>query len=254
MIDDVKSKFFGETVAEWLETFPNELDNDAIGLWTIIPMGRRGFGLTGADLIEFTHRALLALPHRGARPVYGSWDAPSGWVIAEGYGETPEQIAQAVMDRWLLWGGGDPDVSAPWFATPDLYETSEGWTPKPPPATLDAARHRLHDWTVEEWHAELLNLLQKQTLRIWDFVGDCYAFELTGDNLTECMRLGLLAVLRAGARPIEPAMDTPSGWRVVEGYGATPEQVADAVIAKWIAEGAWLFRRCAALVRPRERL
>ncbi|HEY2132718.1 MAG TPA: hypothetical protein VGH36_07050 [Acetobacteraceae bacterium] len=73
---------------------------------------------------------------RGARPVHGSWDAPSGWVIAEGYGETPEKIIEGVIDRWLLWGGGDPDIGTLWCATLGLYETPEDRRPEPPPATL----------------------------------------------------------------------------------------------------------------------
>jgi hypothetical protein len=238
VIDLALDKFSGWTVAEWLESCPNELDNDAIGLWTIIPMGRRGFGLTGIDLIEFTQRALLAVLRQGGRPVHGSWEAPSGWVTAEGYGETPEQIAKAVMDRWLLWGGGDPDVSAPWFATPDIYETSEGWTPEPAPASLDEATSQLHGWTVEQWQHELLSSLQKHPIGLWQIVKDShYDFRLVDDNLTACIRVEILALLRAGARPIEPALDTPSGWRVVERYGAAPEQIAGAVIAEWVASG-----------------
>ena len=238
MINDARDKFYNRTVAEWLEPIPYELKDDAIGLFTIIPAGRHDFGLTGADLIEFTLRALLLMLRHGARPVHGSVDAAFGWVIAEGYGETPEQIAKAVMDRWLLWGGGDPEPWAPWFAMPDLYETPEGWAPLPPPATLGAARHRLHRWTVEEWRDKLLRDLQNHPVGLWQIVKHSrYDFRLADDNLTECIRLGMLALLRVGARPIEPAMNTPSGWRVVEGYGGTPEQVAEAVIAEWIAGG-----------------
>jgi hypothetical protein len=47
----------------------------------------------------------------------------------------------------------------------------------------------------------------------------------------------MLALLRAGARPIAPALDTPSVWRVIERYGAAPEQIAEAVIAEWIIGG-----------------
>jgi hypothetical protein len=238
MIDDVRDKFFNRTVAEWLETFPNELDKDAIELRAIIPMGRRDFGLTGIDLIEFTRRALLAVLRRGARPVHGSWDAPSGWVIAEGYGDTPEQIIKGVVDRWLLWGGGDPDIGTLWFATPDLYETPKDWTPEPPPATLDEARSWRHCRTVEQWRDEHLDLLPRHPIDFWQIVKSSrFDLRLTGDNLTECIRLGMLALLRAKARPIAPALDTPSGWGLIERYGAAPEQIAEAVIAKWIAGG-----------------
>jgi hypothetical protein len=69
MIDDAENKFSGDTVAEWLESLPYELENDAIGLWTMIPAGRYDLGLAGDDLIEFTRRAWLTrCPKRmGAR-------------------------------------------------------------------------------------------------------------------------------------------------------------------------------------------
>jgi hypothetical protein len=102
MIDDARDKFYNLTVAEWLEPLPYELKDDAIGLFTIIPAGRHDFGLTGSDLIEFIHRALLVLLSHGAKPVHGSGNSAFGWRIAEGYGETQEQIAQTVIDRWLL--------------------------------------------------------------------------------------------------------------------------------------------------------
>jgi hypothetical protein len=117
MIDTARSRFFGETVAEWVETLPTELRGDAVGLWQIIPAGRRDFRLTGDDPIEFTRRGLLALLREGAKPVHGSRDALSGWELAEGYGDTPEQIAGAVIAEWVAAGCGDPDGRAAWFGT-----------------------------------------------------------------------------------------------------------------------------------------
>lgn len=119
MIDDVRDKYCGETVAEWLETLPYELERDAIGLWGIIPVGRHTFGLVDSDLVEFTRRALLAVLQKGARPVRGA-NNPERWIAADEYGDIPEQIADAVIAEWLASGAGDPDVGGLWFATPEV--------------------------------------------------------------------------------------------------------------------------------------
>jgi hypothetical protein len=119
MIDHVRDKFSGWTVAEWLEAMPNELPRDAVGLWQIVPLNRHDFGLNDPDLIEFTRRALLAILHRGARPVRGA-NNPERWVPILEYGDDPERIADAVIAEWLASGAGDPDMAGLWFATPGV--------------------------------------------------------------------------------------------------------------------------------------
>lgn len=120
MIGNKRDRFSGITVAEWLACVANELPVDAVGLWQIIPKGRHDFYLDGDDLVEFTRRAIVALLERGARPVRSS-DRSPGWQLDHSYGETPEQIADAVITEWLAPGVGDPKVGDVWFATPDRY-------------------------------------------------------------------------------------------------------------------------------------
>ena len=62
----------------------------------------------------------MALLERGARPVRSLGRMP-GWQLDRSYGETPDQIADAVIAEWLASGAGDPDVEDLWFATPDRY-------------------------------------------------------------------------------------------------------------------------------------
>ena len=62
----------------------------------------------------------MALLERGARPVQSSDRSPF-WVLDRSYGETPDEIADAVIAEWLAPGVGDPKVGAVWFATPDRY-------------------------------------------------------------------------------------------------------------------------------------
>ena len=238
MIRKARNKFSGESVAEWLDMLPYELERDATGLWTIIPVGRHDFGLTGDDLLEFTRRGLLVLLRNGAKPVHGSREALSGWELAEGYGDTPEQIAEAVIAEWLASGGGDPDVSALWFAIPKIYAKPKKWKLQPPPATLDEARHIGHGWTVAEFQKWLTGQLALSPVGLWLIVSDGRDwFRLTGENLTEFVRLGVLALLRAGATPLTRVVGPPPGWNIAERYGETPEQIAEAVTAEWVAAG-----------------
>jgi hypothetical protein len=111
-------KFFGRTVLEYIRTVPGELSTDAVGLWQIIPMGRRGFGLSGDDLTEFVRWCVLALLETGAKPVTGGAGTQYDWILQPQYGEATEEIASAVVDEWRVAGAGDPDPGGLWFALP----------------------------------------------------------------------------------------------------------------------------------------
>ncbi len=116
----LKDKWFGETIEERLLKIPNELEIDAVGLWQIISFGREGFGLTGAELVEYARLNILALLNRGAKPVIADFAGENDWKIKEGYGQTREEIAQAIISEWLI-SGKDPDVGGLWFALPEMF-------------------------------------------------------------------------------------------------------------------------------------
>ena len=156
----------------------------------------------------------------------------------QGYGDTPEQIAEAIIAEWLASGAGDPDFSALWFATPKLYTTPQKWALEPPPATLDEARHIGHGWTVAEWQKQRVDQLALNPFGLWLIVSDGREwFRLSGENLIAFVRQGILALLRAGARLLERVAGPPPGWNIAERYGETPEQIAEAVTTEWIAAG-----------------
>jgi hypothetical protein len=115
-IDNVRSKFSSQTVKSWLKKLPNELAIDAIGLWQVIPAGRRNFGLSGSDLEEFTRRALAALIDQGAVPVIG-YNSPEGggWKRVIEYGESKEQIVNGIVQKWLHELKREPEVDDLWF-------------------------------------------------------------------------------------------------------------------------------------------
>jgi hypothetical protein len=113
-------KLYKWTVDEWIAAVPNELSRDAIGLWHIVSTGRNGFGLSGAELVDYVRRNLLALFANGAKPVIGGIDKEYLWGRVGKYGDDPQQMADAIIDEWLT-SGHDPDAGDVWFATPNVY-------------------------------------------------------------------------------------------------------------------------------------
>jgi hypothetical protein len=112
---------YGRTVDEWIAGWVAELARDATGLWHIVTAGREGFGLSGAELIDFVRRSLLALFAAGAKPVMGGIDKDYIWGRLTKYGDDPQQMADAIIDEWQK-SGCDPDYGGVWFATPNVYE------------------------------------------------------------------------------------------------------------------------------------
>lgn len=118
---DVLHKLYGHTITEHIQTVSAELPVDAVGLWQIVPVGRDGFGLSDDDLVEFVRRCILALLKSDAKPVVGGGGTEYDWILQRQYGETSEEIADAVVEEWVASGAGDPDVGGLWFALLSPY-------------------------------------------------------------------------------------------------------------------------------------
>jgi hypothetical protein len=252
MIDNIKSQYDEETVQECIQCVSGELTIDAVGLWQFVPDGKHKFGLSGENLLTFIRRCLLALLRKGARPIFGFAGPPPGWRVTERFGYRPEEIADRVIAEWLAVGApepriqgpdpGQPDIIGLWFATPNFYE--EGGKPAPqPPPDLASARDKWGGRTVDEWIADRLRELDVTAVGPNDPVGmwlivpaGRYDFGLQGEVLVAFVRRTVLALLRAGAMPVTRD-DAPVGWRVLEEYGRNPDEIADAVIAEWLASG-----------------
>ena len=115
----------GQTVMEYIQTVAGELPIDAVGLWQIVPAGRQRFKLTGDDLTEFVSRCVSALLVSGARPVVGGNGTEYDWILQPQYGETREEIVDAVLKEWLASGGGDCDPGGLWFTLSSPYVGTE---------------------------------------------------------------------------------------------------------------------------------
>jgi hypothetical protein len=116
-----RDRKYGGTIMECIQAVPCELPIDAVGLWQIAPAGRHRFGLSGADLTEFVSRCVAELLAHGAKPVIGGAGTEYDWIYQPQYGETNEEIRDAVMKEWLSAGAPDCDPGGLWFALPSPY-------------------------------------------------------------------------------------------------------------------------------------
>ena len=121
MTDEVRDKFYNQTMSEVVYLIPGELPIDAVGLWQIVPKGRDGFSLSGSALADFVGRCIHALLEAGAVPVRGGKGTGYEWIMQSQYGATKDQIVENVVREWQQMTD-DPLVlcgEGVWFALPD---------------------------------------------------------------------------------------------------------------------------------------
>jgi len=104
-------------MSEWIKMVANELPDDAVGLWQIVPDGRRGFELEGDALADYVRRCIAELLSRGAVPVVGGGlEGEHDWIAQSQYGSKPGEIIENVVREWLANGAKDEDPGGLWFA------------------------------------------------------------------------------------------------------------------------------------------
>jgi hypothetical protein len=109
-------------MSEYIVQVANELPDDAVGMWQIVPGGRYDFGLEGDALTEFVRRCIAELLSRGAVPVIGGGETGYYWIAQPQYGSRPEEIIDNVSQEWLAKGAQDEDPGGLWFALPEMCE------------------------------------------------------------------------------------------------------------------------------------
>jgi hypothetical protein len=122
MKKELRDKFYGQTVEEWIEKLPGELPIDAVGLWQVASFAREGFGLSGEELITVVRQGIAGLLAKGAVPVVGAMDDIHVWVRVN-YGDTAGEISEAIITEWRN-SGREPDVGDVWFALPHILEST----------------------------------------------------------------------------------------------------------------------------------
>jgi hypothetical protein len=120
MTNELRDRFFGETIEQRLRDVTAELEIDAVGLWQIASFGEDGFGLSAEALTDYVRRHILVLLAAGAKPVVGRRHGPRYWLVVD-YGSKPDEIAEAIIRDWKL-GGCEADPGGVWFALPHIYE------------------------------------------------------------------------------------------------------------------------------------
>ena len=123
-----RERYFGQTVDECIAEWVEELARDATSLWHIVTAGREGFEFSGAELVDFVRRSLLALFTAGAKPVKGG-DEVYLWDRVTKYGDDPQQMTDAIIDEWQK-SGRDPTIGGIWFATPNVYGERRRGSPR----------------------------------------------------------------------------------------------------------------------------
>lgn len=111
---------YGTPMSEWLSRIPNELPRDAVGMFQIVPAGRDGFQLKGADLVDFIRRAIYGLLDAGALPVRGGGGTDYFWIAQHQYGIDKFSMTEAIIKEWIAMPD-DPLVlcgEGVWFARP----------------------------------------------------------------------------------------------------------------------------------------
>lgn len=108
-----KDSVHGLTKKEWIDRSIQSSKSDPIGLWSIVRIGRRNFGLTENDLTLFVTEFIKALIESGSGPIVGDSESKK-WVKLESSSQLPEQIADEIVRQWIS-SGSDPDVSGVWF-------------------------------------------------------------------------------------------------------------------------------------------
>lgn len=119
MTSELRDKYYGLTVGEYMDELPKELPDDAVGLWQIEAAGSDWFGLSGDELVKFVRQGIAVLLAKGAKPVVQATDGVHYWIPMD-YGDTPKDAIDAIIAEWLK-SGRAPDVGDVWFAIPAIF-------------------------------------------------------------------------------------------------------------------------------------
>ncbi len=97
-------------------------------------------------------------------------------------------------------------------------------------------RHNRSGASVSEWVSGHTERLRDNGSGFWDIVSCLHNFDLDGPARIDFVRRTILALIAKGGRPVV-ASEKELTWEETFKYGSKPEEIADAVIAEWMAEG-----------------
>jgi hypothetical protein len=99
-------------------------------------------------------------------------------------------------------------------------------------------RHKTEGISISEWIAQEAHELSDNGVGLWTVVpAGRLDFGLEGDELIAFVKRAILGLLERGAKPVRGATDGIHYWQIDTHYGTTKEEIADGVIAEWLASG-----------------
>lgn len=95
------------------------MQHDLVSLWEIIVRGRNHLGLSDEELISFVRDAVSTLIRAGGRPSVSANTGRGLMKAVTRYGTTPEDIAEALITEWAVFGYATPiPPGGLWFDSP----------------------------------------------------------------------------------------------------------------------------------------
>ena len=102
---------------------------------------------------------------------------------------------------------------------------------------IDETRRDAYGNTISEYLEGLPFYLDSEGVRLWSVPATGKSFGFEGGDLVEFVKRCLLHLLRAGGIPVRYADSGPLYWREQTQYGKGKEEIANAIIAEWLAAG-----------------
>ncbi len=114
-------------------------------------------------------------------------------------------------------------------------------------------RHKRHGDTISEWIALVPGELTIDAVNLPQILSaGQYGFELEGADLVDFIRRNIIALLDAGAIPVDGGAGTDYEWVAKHNYGSTKDEIADGVVAEWLAsDGDEMYPWSVWFARPR---
>ena len=103
---------------------------------------------------------------------------------------------------------------------------------------IDVNRRHPGGFTLEKYLQSLPLEIDSDGEGLWAIVPKARGFGFEGVERAEYVRLCVLRLLEAGAVPVRhSSQGEPMLWKEQTQYGTTHEEIADAIVAEWLATG-----------------
>ncbi|MFA5951347.1 MAG: hypothetical protein WC807_13790 [Hyphomicrobium sp.] len=102
---------------------------------------------------------------------------------------------------------------------------------------IDLLRRRQLGDSVSEFIDTIPYFLDSDGESLWHIVPGGRSFGFEGDDLTEFVRLCVLRLLNTGGIPVRHAEEGELNWTEQAQYGTTTDEIANAIVAEWLAKG-----------------